>query len=103
MVYGEHRNKSSWNLGGVVEVVRTFCRSRKFRARRKFRGPEGPGAGRSGDDRKVRVPEVLGKAGSSGGRESAKNRDFEIADLGGKTWGKTQIRGEKEEIRRKEG
>ena len=57
-----------------------------------FRGwPEGPG------------PEVPGKAESSGGRESAKNRDFEIADLGGKTWGKTQIRGEKEEIRRKEG
>ena len=24
-VYGEHRNKSWWNLGGVVEVVRTFC------------------------------------------------------------------------------
>ena len=53
--------------------------------------------------RKVQGPEVPGKAGSSGGRESAKNRDFEIADLGGKTWGKTRIRGEKEEIRREGG
>ena len=60
MVYGEHRNKIWWNLGGVVEVVRTFCRSRKFRARRRVRGPEVPGkagrsgAGMSGLDRKFR-------------------------------------------------
>ena len=92
-----HRDRS-FRSSESVEEVQPFCLGRKFR------GPEGPGmAGRSGDDRKVRWPEGPGKAGSSGGRESAKNRDFEIADLGGKTWGKTQIRGEKQEIRRKEG
>ena len=59
MVYGEHGNKIWWNFGGVVEVVRTFCRSRKFRARRRVRDPEVPGkVGRSGG-RKVRAgPEV---------------------------------------------
>ena len=53
------RTKFGGILGGVVEVVRTFCRSRKFRARRRVRGPEVPGkAGRSGG-RNVRAgPEV---------------------------------------------
>ena len=53
---------------------------------------EGPGSGGSGEGRKVRGPECPGWTGSSGGRDSAKNRDLGIVDLGGKTWGKAQIR-----------
>ena len=85
----------------------------KVWAGRRFRGLEGPGqvlgwfranqrvgtprlvevvGGRKlWVGRKVRGPEVLGCAGSSGGRDSAKNRDFEIEGLGGKIGGKTQI------------
>ena len=46
-------------------------------------------------------PEGPGKTegsgfGSSGGRETGKSRELGIVDLGGKTWGKTQIRRGKE-------
>ena len=67
-------------MGGVVEVaeiveeVRTFCLSRKVRSRRKVRGPVVP----------VR-PEGSGGTGRSGGRETGKNREVGIVDLGGKT------------------
>jgi len=93
MVYGEHRNKIWWNLGGDVEVVQTFCRSRKFRARRRVRGPEVPGkAGRSGG-RNVRAgPEVpvvgiLPRTGTWGSWIWAE-----------KLGGKPKSEGEKEEI-----
>ena len=76
MVYGEHRNKIWWNLCGVVEVPGKI---------------EGLGSGGSGEGRKVRGPESPGWTGSSGGRYSAKHRDFGIVDLGGKTGGKAQI------------
>ena len=59
MVYGEHRNKIWWNLGRNVEVVQTFCQSRKFQARQMVRGPEVPGkAGRSGGRNVQAGPEV---------------------------------------------
>ena len=58
----------------IVEDVRTFCLSRKVQARRKVRGPEVP----------VR-PEGPGVAGRSGGRETGKNKELVIVDLGGKT------------------
>ena len=60
-----HRDRS-FRSSESVEEVQPFCPGRKFRARRKFRGPKGSGmAGRSGgrklrDDRKVWGPEVPG-------------------------------------------
>ena len=65
---------------------------------------EGPGSGGSGEGRKVRGPECPGWTGSSGGRDSAKNRDFGIVDLGGKTWGKSpNPKGKKKKLEEKKG
>ena len=98
MVYGEHRNKIWWNLGGDVEVVQTFCRSRKFRARWRVRGPEVPG-----------------KAGRSGGRNVRAGPEVPVVGIlpRTETWGswiwaeklgeKPKSEGEKEEIGGKEG
>ena len=80
-----HRDRS-FRSSESVEEVQPFCLGRKFRAGRKFRGPEGPGM-----------------TGSSGGRESAKNRDFEIADLGEKTWGKPKSEGRKKKLEGRKG
>ena len=60
MVYVDHQNKIWWNLGGDVEVVQNFYRSRKFRAGRRVRGPEVPGKARRSGGWNVRAgPEVL--------------------------------------------
>ena len=85
-------------LGGVVEVVRTFCRSRKFRERRRVRGPE-----------------VSGKAGRSRGRNVRAGPEVPVVVIlprtetsGSWIWAeklgeKPKSEGEKEEIGGQEG
>ena len=98
MVYGEHRNKIWWKIGWSCGSSANFLSKPEVPGKK-----EGPGSGGSGEGRKVRGPECPGWTGSSGGRDSAKNRDFGIVDLGGKTWGKPKSEGKKEEIGGKEG
>ena len=88
------------------------CRSSGNRRRcanflSKPEGPgktEGPGSGGSGVAGRSGGPEGPGVAGSSGGRETGKNREVGIVDLGGKTRGKTQIvRGKARKLEEKKG